>query len=360
MNRKFLCLLLALLLLLSVCLPAGAEDSLFFVAVDDTVPMTLTTAPFYSGSTLYVASEAFETMPGDVLPSYNMRQLTYVLFTSEKRLVFDLLAGTVTDENNAVSEVKTIYRNGVLYLPLYFCTSHFGLRASMLESAQGYPVLRFCTGNEVYDNALFIEKAENLISYRVSQYLSGASGDGENPAQPGANPQSPSSEPPSQSASTVYLAFTGAEFMEDAAQALKDYQLRGAFFLTRREILDHPSLVRALYAAGHRIGLSVPEDCQDVPGELAQANEALSDALNFKTLLALLPAGSEAVSGYCVFCQPALPLSAQAAAQSVDAAQLLVLSDGAASALQTLFEAGASVLQLRETTPYFHPPEADG
>lgn len=42
----------------------------------------------------------------------------------------------------------------------------------MLESQDGYPVLRFTTGSEVYDDSLFIEKAENLIAYRVAQQSS--------------------------------------------------------------------------------------------------------------------------------------------------------------------------------------------
>ena len=61
----------------------------------------------------------------------------------------------------------------------------------MLESQDGYPVLRFTTGSEVYDDSLFIEKAENLIAYRVAQQSSAS-----DPADhPQAHPDTPRRTP---------------------------------------------------------------------------------------------------------------------------------------------------------------------
>ena len=58
------------------------------------------------------------------------------------------------------------------------------------------------------------------------------------------------------------------------------------FFLTAAEINADPALVRALYAAGHILGVTVPEDCETVAASLLEANDALCRALNFKTLFA--------------------------------------------------------------------------
>ena len=44
-DRKLLCVLLALALLLALAPMAGAEGDLFFVAVNDTIPVTLTSLP---------------------------------------------------------------------------------------------------------------------------------------------------------------------------------------------------------------------------------------------------------------------------------------------------------------------------
>ena len=92
-----------------------------------------------------------------------------MLFTRARRLIFDLAEETVQDEDGNVSTVSVSYRGGVLYVPLGLCASHFGLSTSMLTSAGGYTVLRFTTGSQVYEDSLFIEKAENLIAYRIAQ-----------------------------------------------------------------------------------------------------------------------------------------------------------------------------------------------
>ena len=70
--RKTLCLVLIFALLVCLCVPASADVSLFFVAVNDTVPLTLTILPTYSGGTLYVPYQVFDSQPCGVTPSYNL------------------------------------------------------------------------------------------------------------------------------------------------------------------------------------------------------------------------------------------------------------------------------------------------
>ena len=173
-RRRILSLLLIVAMLACLCVPVSADGELFFVAVNDTIPLTLTVFPTYSGGTLYVPYQVFDSQPCGVTPSYNQTRQTYVLFNRSRQMLFDLAAGTVSDESGSVSTANVLYRSGILYLPLTFCASHFGLKTTMLESAGGYQVLRFTDGSEVYDDSLFIEKAENLIAYRVQQYAGGA------------------------------------------------------------------------------------------------------------------------------------------------------------------------------------------
>lgn len=52
--RRWVCFLLCLVLTVCLCTPALADGELFFVAVNDTIPLTLSVFPTYSGGTLYV------------------------------------------------------------------------------------------------------------------------------------------------------------------------------------------------------------------------------------------------------------------------------------------------------------------
>lgn len=351
--RRFLCAALALVLCVSLCAPGFADGDILFVAVNDTIPLTLTALPYESSSGIYVPYTAFDASPGGVIPAYNAEAQTFVLFTRQRRLVFDLAEGTVTDQDGNVKTVSTTFRGGILYVPLVYCASFFSLKVSMLKSEGGYPILRFTTGSEVYDDSLFVEKAESLISYRIEQMNSGGAAQPEAPGQtePSRNPnetQKPEDEKPP---ATVYLAFTNAETMAENAALLEQFDLRGTFFLTGPEITADESLVRSLYAAGHVIGLTVPADCENVSTALLEANDALCKALNRKSLFALLPSWQqESITDFRILTLPAEPVSADFAAQQTTSPQLLIVSQDAANTLSTLRAANANIALLRETT----------
>ena len=349
--RKLVCLLLALALLLVLAPAAGAEGNLFFVAVNDTIPVTLTSLPYTSGGVVYVPYTAFDARPGGVVTAYNATAQTFVLFTKDSRLVFDLATGETSDENQNTSTQTALFRNGLLYIPLVFCASHFGLKVSMLESQDGYPVLRFTTDSEVYDDSLFIEKAENLIAYRVTQQSS-ASDPADHPqAHPDAPAQNPADDPQETVPATVYLVFQNVEFMQENADLLADYQLRGTFFLTAEEIRENPDLVRDLYAQGHILGVTAAEDAADLAAALDEANDALDAVLELRTLLALLPDAAEAdrLDGYRIFEAKNMLLSVENAVEHPEAAHILLCSGNAAQALSALRAANANIRLLRET-----------
>ena len=181
--RRLLCAALALLLCVSLSAPGFADGDILFVAVNDTIPLTLTALPYESSSGIYVPYTVFDASPGGVIPAYNAEAQTFVLFTRQRRLVFDLAEGTVTDQDGNVKTVSTTFRGGILYVPLVYCASFFSLKVSMLKSAGGYPILRFTTGSEVYDDSLFVEKAESLISYRIEQMNTSGASQPENSGQ---------------------------------------------------------------------------------------------------------------------------------------------------------------------------------
>ena len=101
--RRWVCFLLCLVLTVCLCTPALADGELFFVAVNDTIPLTLSVFPTYSGGTLYVPYQVFDSQPCGVTPSYNQTKQTYVLLSRTRQMIFDLAAGTVSDESGSVS-----------------------------------------------------------------------------------------------------------------------------------------------------------------------------------------------------------------------------------------------------------------
>lgn len=354
-RNRTLCVLLALLLALSALPAPAAAADLFFVAVNDSIPLTLTILPYDAGSTLYVPYQVFDSRPGGVTPSYTQSENSFILFTRSLRLYFDLAENSVTDESGKAYDATVTYRNGVLYLPLSFCAAHFGLKAAMLQSSAGYPVLRFTTGSEVYDDDLFIEKAENLIAYRAGQSDQTQPPDTQpvtpvtQDPQPEQKPDDPPDEPPLPPA-VVYLAFADAASMRETMQALESAQLRGAFFLTEQEIRSDPALVRELLAAGHRIGLRPEPDAEDLSASLLAANNALDEVILQRSLLVLLPEGADAPVGFCFFTEPAEPLTAQEVAADHENAHLLVCTSDAAETLSVLSAHQADIRMLRETT----------
>ena len=354
-RRKLFCLILVFALLFAFAPSTGAEGSLFFVAVNDTIPLTLTAQPYVSGGITYVPYTAFDARPGGVVSAYNPTAQTFVLFTKDSRLVFDLATGETSDENQNTSTQSAVFRNGLLYIPLIFCASHFGLKVSMLESKDGYSVLRFTNGSEVYDDSLFIEKAENLIAYRISQQGS-ANDPADTPqSHPGDPAQDPEDEPPEIVPATIYLAFKNAENMADNAALLADYQLRAAFFLTADEISADPALVRDLYAQGHMLGVTVPDGTEDPAAALSAANDALDDAVGFRTLLALLPGpiDAEGPDGYCIFYEQNAVQTVESATEHPETPHLLLSSGNAGALLGSLREANANVRLLKETTLFY-------
>ena len=351
-KRRLLSLLLAAALLFSLSAAAGAEGSLFFVAVNDTIPVTLTAQPYASGGVIYVPYTAFDARPGGVVSAYNPTAQTFVLFTKDSRLVFDLATGETSDENQNTSTQSAIFRNNLLYIPLIFCASHFGLKVSMLESKDGYSVLRFTTGSEVYDDSLFIEKAENLIAYRVAQQSMASTSTDTPQTHPDTTPQTPADEPEETIPATVYLAFRNVETMAENAALLADYRLRAAFFFTAAELRADPALARDLYAQGHVLGLTVAPDAADYASALADANDALDEALCLRSQMALLPAPQEGEeqSGYLVFYETQATASAEDAVEHPATPHLLLEETNAASELAVLSRAGAGIRLLKETT----------
>lgn len=347
MKKRLTAAALFVLILFVWTFGASGADSICFVGINDSVPMYLSAneVPYNKGMSLYVPYTVFQAGPGGVAVSYNVDKGSLVLFTRAKRLVYDLNAGTVTDEAQKVSNVDVVYRNGIVFVPVARAANHFGFSATMLTSSSGSPVLRFTDGSQQLDNSTFIRKAETLISIILEQEQmndqSESAEQGSDGEQGGTNA----------GPATVYLAFAGEAVSDRTLQTLQTMRVYGTFFLTESQIRTDRELVRDILTQGHQIGLTVEaEATEDHRTALQNANEALDRAIFRKSVIALLPVNTEEIDGYVVFKERTTADTIDDILRESDTAQLFVCRTDATYALQRLLQEGAYTPKLLETT----------
>ena len=349
MKKRLLCLLLAVILLFSAVPSVQASGSLCFVAMNDTIPLTLkgNAVPYYSNSRLYLPYTAFNISPNGVGASYNVEKNTFVLYNANETLIFDLENDTYTDKKDKVYDVDVVFRSGVLYVPEKVI-KHFGLSVTLLFSRADYPIIRFTNGEQVYDDGTFVAQAENLITRAAQEYEAELAA--QNPG-PGTVPEDPVQEPEEQPGPVVvYLAFCGEAVSQKTLDLLNETEMPAAFFLTEEEILADRDLIRSIYAAGHTIGITVNPGETDYQAALVRANDALDQVLFFRSVLALLPAGAELEMESLHILQEPPQKTIEELLDTAPEPQFYIVKSGAPGVISSLSGVGASVLRLRETT----------
>lgn len=347
MKKRFICMLLLAALLLTAVPGARAETTLCFVAMNDTVPLTLTDGamPYYNKGKLYLPYTAFRVNPNRVGASYNAEKGTFVLFNSSEMLIFDLENETYTDSKEDKYEVDLAYRGGLLYIPASVA-SHFDLSVTMLTSRAGYPIIRFTNGGQVYDDGMFVAQAENLITHVAQEYEH--EGEAQVPVTGIDPPQEPEEE---RGPVEVYLAFAGEAVAEETVRKLAEYNIRAAFFLTEEQMSRQPDLVRAIYAGGHTVGLTASGQGTELRSALTDANEVMDSILFCKSVFAMFPEGSLLEdSAYHMIAEPKTSLSVEAVLAAPEEPHFYVVRSGALGVIESFVNAGATLPQLLETT----------
>lgn len=347
-KRILVCLLLVVLV---IGLFPGVEgiSPLCFVGNNDSIPLELSGGenPFYSQGALYIPYNAFEANPNGVGVAYNPEKDTLVLFNANQTLIYDLRGRTYVDSKENSYEADVIYRGGVMYIPASIAR-HFGLSVTLLFSRYGYPIIRFTDGSQVYDDGTFVAQAENLIDRAVTKY---EQNNGSGQQNTGSMITNPGYDPLGQDNPVkVYPAFVGEAVSPQTLAALASLGARAAFFLTEEQILEQRDLVRAIYAAGHTVGLTVPRGTAEPQAVLQQANDALDQVLFYRTVFTLIPWGTTLpLEQWCTLQEPAVKTPEQILSVTATP-QLFVIRSGAAEAITALAEGGAALLCLRETT----------
>ena len=364
MKRRFICMILVFCLILTM-LPYSALSSadIIIIAINDTVPFSINEAamPFYSSDRLYLPYTVFNNATLGVVPSYDSSSRTLTLSNQDGKLSFLLDEGTVKASDGTESRIPAIVRYGIIFVPAEFCTAYFGIHMSYLTSMGGFPVVRLKTGDEVYSDSLFIEKAENLIAYRLSQYVPSDGGPvtppviDPTPDTPSVNddpvlPPDTEDQPvvPAPAVPQYVYAICGAtaSFLD----RLDNSSYSACFLFTPEAITESPDLVRHIFGCGYTFGLDL-RGYEDPLNAYYEINDILDAEFFFRTALVLCDdAHRENLrkSGIMAFS----PVEND---PEVGASLLLFTSYDALVELQRLSIENVELSHLKETTELIYP-----
>lgn len=290
--KKAACVLLAALFVLGVMLTPSASaveiggQTVIFTIVNSTLaPLRSDTMPFFSSGLLYVPYTVFTDYFGIVSIS-NTRDNLFLLSDENNTLFFNTSGGGCYDRAGKTYNYSIVYRGGLLFVPVTFVSSAFGLVSTYSAPSS---VVRIRNGSSSYTDAFVIAALSANMAIALKALEASA------PVQTPDEPEEPQFVP-----FDLYLLFTdiGGEGTEDVLGTLSRFGLHAAFFATEREILENEALIRRIYVEGHTIGLIAPcsaeDSVQTMLDALAAGNAALDRVLNLKTRLVLIEQGSNA------------------------------------------------------------------
>lgn len=289
--------------LLLLCVPANAAATIYFIAINDTLPYDLSdsTMPFFEDYTLYIPYTVFNQESLNIFVAYSSNNQILTLYTLTQRLTYYISGGYSVDENDVQYEEKAVIKNGLVFVPAFKSCEHFGLTCNYLYKELDWPIFRIKNGNEVYGDTLFGQRAASVMSAKVEKYERGTTAAPEQsgtttvkPSSPsGTDPIETSAEPSEEAKQPVSLVFTGGDY-NHAVTLLNSYGLKGAFFFSSDQLLVNADMIRELFATGHSIGLYYTDTV-----ELSEGNRLLDEIIMTRTRLVLQKDGAgEPPEGY--------------------------------------------------------------
>lgn len=323
MKKKWTAAVCALLAAFSVLGLVGAAASsrviVYFTSVNETVmDLRADTMPFQANGDIYVPYTVFDSYTtGISLGVYTIYSNNSVLVYSRAYgiLTFDLAADTVTSSTGQTLSRTAIRRNSIIFLPTSVVCSYFNLTFSLLPDRDYGFIVRIKNDASRISDTDFSKTARYILSPRYNAYVRSLSGsDPSDPVNTGpqivdpsasAAPTPPPSTPtptptpspapssppivtPKPQGGAVYLAFRcdrGGN-LSSLAAALARQNVRAVFFFPVRDLARRDDELRALSAAGHRIGL-ILDDPASAQEDAETGCRLLSHILRAGTDLAL-------------------------------------------------------------------------
>ena len=321
-GKKFACLLLSVMMLLSVFPPFScAAPTVYFTSVNDTVlNLNDETMPFWSSGVLYIPHTAIDDgrVPKElgIFCSYNREKRIATFAKSQQVLIADLAAGTIRDQDDNLYTGAAIARGDVAFLPIDTVAAFFGLQYSYIKVTNGY-LVRIKDSSAVLSDSKFIDAAATPMATRYSQYEKTHGTGGSSGTQ---NPEGGNER-------RVYFTFAVSDV--SASEALLStmglYGGTATFLFDKAALAMGDDLLRHITVSGSAIALRVDASAgtEGTLEEIERANEAVWMACNSKTRLVFLENAADEVkstvrnAGYCPISAPVdysdtLPSSARA------------------------------------------------
>ncbi len=272
MGKRLVGLVLCAVLLLGLkVFSAGAANSIYLMAVNDTVvETTASNMPITVGGALHIPYTMLSSRSTGVnlgvSAQYSTSRRTVLVSNDSMGVIFDTQANSAHDLNNHLLEVRAVVRNGMVYLPLVWVCNYFGsITYSLVRTPYGV-LVRVTNGAAILSDVSFVDAASSQLEDNFRRYQQSISTGWQteepvNSVQPGGRRDRP----------LVYLAFRCGERIETVARMLEARGERVLFLFQPEELIEWDSLVRNLVAAGHTVGLTLSgqswKDCLDQGAE---------------------------------------------------------------------------------------------
>jgi len=276
LKKKIACVLAAvcLLLCLAPAQRAQAVSDVCFISVNDRLLDMTSLAEYISGQ-WYVPYTTFSDF--HINYQYFANGNTAQLFTKEKQYFFDLNYGSVYDGNNKYYSAQGYLVNGVAYVPVAFVCTQFGLNWSYIEGSGYGDICRIKDAAVILPDSQFLSAASDMMASRYKAY------------EAARNPGAAATQTPTPvSAARVYLSFQGLPG-DAILDALEAKNVKAAFFLSYKDILNGADTVRRIAGGENKLGILC-----DSYEEYQEASAALYEAAHIKTVMVAAPDGGSA------------------------------------------------------------------
>lgn len=309
--KRITCLLLAALMLCTLTpLPAGADDTVYFTAVNDQLlPLNDETMPFWSGGLLYVAHTDPIYSELGISCSLSIDNQLVVVYKRRKVIWCELTTNTIYDNDDIYTFYpgKAIVRGSLVFLPVETLCAAFGMSYSYNKVTNGY-LVRLKNDSVTLSDATFLDAAGQAMATRYAQYVRSHAPSDPDPAQTD-DPPAPSNDPgtvgdPVVPERTVNFAIEATESASCAAVLTMLTTSRVTFLVRPETARADGDLLRRLTASGHALALYV-DGAEAALAEVEAGNAAIWAAANRKTRLVYAENASSETeqalreAGYC-------------------------------------------------------------
>ena len=199
MKSRILSAALVLALALAIVLPAAraTEDVLFSGLNNKLFPLKKETMPRYFSGVIYMPYTFFSSDDLGIYFASNSTEDTVLLYSSTKRLIFNVKTGAVTDHEGSELSPSAKAADGIVYVPLWLVCAFFGLDYSVI-TAEPADIIRVKSGSNVLNDRTFASFYKPTMQSYYNEYMG--------IAQP--TPATPSSPAPTETPPETYPGVT--------------------------------------------------------------------------------------------------------------------------------------------------------